>query len=111
MTKFTLEIEIGGEPKEASSALDAALDVGALQDFVNASEGVRADRATVTEEKELDKKLTRFTVEIEIEGDRSAAAQALDDAIDDEVLQDFINGRSDVTVGRAAVVYEQATRR
>lgn len=111
MTKFTLEIEIDGERVEAAKALDAAIESDALQEFFRESGNAYVDRATVAEEKSLGETLTRFTVEVEIDGDRAEAAEALDDALDACVLQDAINNSGDVTVETAVVVNVQPAHR
>jgi len=109
MTRFTVEVDVVGDPTEASRVIGSAIDSGVLQYCVNDAGDVRVERATVTEERELDKKLTRFTVEIEVDGARAEAAEALDDALDDGVFQNLIDSHG-VTVESAVVVFEQEVR-
>lgn len=101
-TKFTLEIEISGPVGQASGVLHTAMDDAVLQQHIDDSAAVSVESAAVTEETELGEKLTRFTVEIEIDGD--GAAEALDDALDAGVLQEFIDDRG-VTVESAVVTF------
>ena len=111
MTKFTLEIDIAGEHEEASRVLNLALTEGVLQQHVNEAAVVFAETAVVTLEQDLDAELTRFHVDLEIDGNPGEAAEALDDALDAGVLQDFVKDHGDLTVEGAAVINRQTTRR
>lgn len=107
MTKIRLEVEIDGERAEARRALSAAIDADVFQQSVSESDEVFVDSMSISDEAEVRRELTRFTVEVEIDGDRNAAAEAVDDALDDGVLQDAIREQGDVTVESAVVVFEQ----
>ena len=111
MTKFTIEVDIDGEREAATRALNAALAEGVLQQHINDATAAFADRATVTVEQELDAELTRFHVELEVDGDPGEAAEALDDALDAGVLQDFVRDHDDATVEGAVVINRETMRR
>jgi hypothetical protein len=111
MTRFVLEIEIGGDLDAATGALNAAIDADVLQDHIKISAAVFPESMTVTKVEEIADHLTRFTVEAAIDGNRGEASEALDDALDAGVLQEFIKQSAAVTVERAVVADVQEDRR
>jgi len=111
MTRFVLEVEIGGDLGAASAALNAAIDAAVLQDHIRASAAVYPESVTVTQVDEVMVHLTRFTVEVAIDGNRGEATEALDDALDAGVLQEFIKQGGYLTVESAVVADVQETRR
>lgn len=112
MTKFTIEVDITGDYEVASRAIAEALANGTLTGFVTEATGgvIYVEGATVTDHREFDGGMTRFTLELDIEGDAGVAAAALDDAFDADVLQNGIRDAG-AKVDRMEVVDRRPLRR